>query len=213
MATKIRRCNSSRCGRRIEIIGNLADQIVGKFVFGCGQPLRLDEEIQDLQRPKAALQLSGRHAGHRRQQRRRNSWPDDGCELQKGLVLFRQPIDSGRNDPLYRGRNSQRIPRRLGGKPAGVAIDDAAIEELAGDLFDEERNLAGMAKNMRLEGIETGRRAQEIAEQRIRRGDIEGPQPDPANIEPRQPFRGVFRPPCQQDQQRAACARATSAPR
>ena len=61
---------------------------MGKLVFGCGQPLRLDEEVQDLQRPKAALQWSGRHAGHRRQQLRRNSRPYDGRELQKGLVLF-----------------------------------------------------------------------------------------------------------------------------
>ena len=48
------------------IIGNLANEIVGKFVFRGSKPSRLDQKVQNFQRPKPALQLRGRHAGDRR---------------------------------------------------------------------------------------------------------------------------------------------------
>ena len=130
------------------IIGDLANQVVGKFVFRRRQPLQLDQEIQNFQRPKPALQLRRRHAGHRRQQGRRNSRSDDGGKLEQGLVLFRQAIDARRDHPLHGGGNFQRLPGRLRGKPAGIAVEDAAMDELPRDFFDEQRHLAGVAKNM-----------------------------------------------------------------
>ena len=135
------------------------------------KPLRLDQKIQDLQRPKPALQLRGRHAGHGRQQGRRNSWADDGRKLEKRLVLLRQAIDAGRNDPLHGGRNFQRVPGSLGGNPAGVGLEDAAIDELPCDLLDEERDLTGVAKDVSLERgrdpapCRAGRRAAHCAEE------------------------------------------------
>ncbi len=130
-----------------------------KFVFRGRQSPRLNQKIQGLQRPKAALQLCRRHPGHGRQQARCNSRSDDGCELKKGFVLLRQTIDSRRNDPLHGWRNLQRVPASLRGKSARIGLEDPAVDELPRKLLDEERDLAGVTKHVGLEIVEIGRHA------------------------------------------------------
>ena len=157
---------------------------------------------------------AARHAGHGGQQMRRNLRPDDGSELKQRLVFPRQAIDAGRDDPLYGGRNFRRIPGNLRGNPACVRAKGAAIDELPRHLLDEERDLAGVTKNVSLERVEA--RALSQADCRATRAPqaiSSDRKPDPPNIELRQPPRRVFSPPCQQHQQRAGSQQAASKPR
>ena len=183
------------------IIGDFANEIVREHIVRLRHGARLDEEIQDFQRPEPALQLRARHSSDGGEQLRRNARSDYGRELQEGLVLLGQAVDAGGDDALHGWRNFQRIPLRGLGKAVRVGPDDAAVDELPRHLFDEERNLAGMAKDAALERGEPFFLAEQAVEQRVGRIRIKRAQPDPPHVELRQPARRIFGAPGQEHQE------------
>ncbi|MBV8697903.1 MAG: hypothetical protein JO052_08605, partial [Bradyrhizobium sp.] len=116
------------------IVGHLAHEIMREFIFDRRQPARLDEKVQDFQRPQMALQLRCGHSGHRCQELRRDAGADHCRELQQRFVVARQAIDARCDHPLYGRRNPEGFPSRLGVDGPATLLEHAAIEELPRDL-------------------------------------------------------------------------------
>ena len=124
-----------------------------------------------------------------------NSVPDDRRGLQDGSFGLCQPVDARRQHRLDRGRQCPLVDLGGGAKGAALALETAALDQLADQLLHEEGVAAHPVRDALGQGRERGVGAEPIAEEggerpfversQTKRRVIEGPEPTGAVLRPK----------------------------
>src|SRR5271154_5872002 len=133
------------------VVGHFLRQRVLEDVLGVADGRLLVNELAQLQVIEHAVEFVLRLLNYLTNQRQRKFTADDGQRLQQVLRIGGQPIDTRRQNPLYRRWNLQiaKWPREPGG--ATIADQRPLIEQDLHRLFHEERIALGFLDDQALE--------------------------------------------------------------
>ena len=120
------------------LVGHLIGQRVLEGVFQLGEEARLVEELGRLQEGESPPQVRLGHVGDGLEKRKRHFRPDHRRGLEQPLFVRWQPIDTGRQHGLHRGRDLDRRERLDLSIGPALADQHLRLDQRADALLEEE---------------------------------------------------------------------------